>query len=143
MLKYNGVLEMIDEIVFTQAQLDKAIAQNCRNIVLCDNSFNIPPVGKKCYTALGEITATAMFGADFACGNDITFCGFTPVFEVPSFAYVPQKSVGISGSYGSYSSYGSYGSGSFSRNVSSYIFKGGSARNGENVFVSGYGINLI
>ena len=127
MIKYNRVCLMIDEIVFTQAQLDKAIDKGCYSIVLCDNSFNIPPIGNKVYTALGKVTAKVMFSEAFANEQGIVFSGFKPFFVVSSLICEKQSD--------------SYSSGL--KKTSSYIFSGSSSAQSGSVFVGGYGIDLI
>lgn len=134
---------MFDVVVFTQDELIKAIQNGCDIICLCDNAFEIPAVPDKKYIALGDVTAKIECTSDESQKYKIEFCGFVPVFSKT------KRRDGVR--YGSHSSINSYFS-SYRASYTSFFGSFGSfgsscpgmaAEYFEDIWVNGYGINLI
>jgi len=98
----------MDRIVFRQEELDVAVSEGARVILLCDNSFNIPLCGGICYRALGEVCAFVDASPSEIRELSIRFDGFEPVYgdeDIPFYANVPHRMMSAtdaetSGSYG-------------------------------------------
>lgn len=117
---------MFDVIVFTQDELEKT-AENKKCICLCDNTFNLPLIPERTYIAIGDVTAQLDCTAEYAKSLNIECSGFEPVFTgktIPQITDDKKECIVLKHS----SSYDS-----------SYMC----AEKFEDVFVSGYGINLI
>ena len=121
----------MDRIVFTQEELNAAVSDGARVILLCDNSFNIPLCSGICYHATGDVTAFIDASPSDLNSLSIAFDGFEPVFgreDIPSYANVPHRMMSAvdAAEYGSYGgSFTSSFSGSFTSSFSS-SFAGGS-----------------
>lgn len=128
----------IDDIVFTQKQLDEAVGKGHRNICLCDNSFLLPPADGISYMGIGNVSAVVRL--DRERRYNISFEGFKPTIIYTGGYTGITENTGITEEtapliYGSYGSYGSYtvsytsggGSGSGAGKIRSSYFTSGSA----------------
>ncbi len=124
-LVLKGVWTMVNAIVFTQNELNKAIDHGASHIILCDNHFNLPSIPDIAYTAIGIVTASA----DFCSLDDfnITCVNFSPKLKKrPKTVHISNKAVGTasitdlcSSHSGSFSS--SYRFGSYTSFITSYL----------------------
>lgn len=121
-------IDMADAIVFTQNELTAAINGGASDILLCDNSFILPPACGVKYTAIGNVTALADF--DSAEALSIVCLNFMPkIKKRPKTVHISNKVVGAASitssfalsSYSSSYKFGSYASSYSLSGLGSYV----------------------
>lgn len=117
----------VDDIVFSQKELDRAVSEGKKSIILCDAEFLLPLAEGVTYTFIGDVKILS---------------DTPPVLQRTSFSssyrssYISSYQYEYSGSFSSsYSSYSSSFLSSFCTSFKAYT--------SENIWVNGYGINLI
>lgn len=112
---------MDDKFVYSQEDLDKALADGFRSIILSAGVFMVPRTENTVYKRLGPVVVIVSATAQSAAAAGMVFENIKPVFSQgyaisekaslnPVAAFV---SSGSYGSFGSYGSYGSFGSGAY------------------------------
>lgn len=112
---------MDDIFVYSQEDLDKALENGCRSIILSAGVFMVPRTENTVYKRLGPVVVIVSSTEQSAAAAGMVFENIKPVFRAgyavseraarePVAAFL---SSGSYGSYGSFGSYGSYGSGTY------------------------------
>lgn len=88
----------MDKIVFTQEELDGAVrdgCKDCKDICLCDSSFEIGNTPDVRYTAIGEVSAKCVLTEEECKRRNIVFVGIKPKFaaaDSPVYKVIRQNS---------------------------------------------------
>lgn len=142
----------IDDIVFNQQQLDNAVKKGCKNICICDNSFNLPSADEMSYMAIGSVRAVIRLDRDKR--YSINFEGFQPeiIFTGGYTGITEQQPNCVSFGCGSYANNNVESANSYTvlhktSHKMSYMSSSrfcGKYNVGDDVFyANGYGLNLI
>ena len=126
---------MLKRVVYSQAELDKAIADGVRAITLCSGFFDVSKTYDICFDRIGPVKVKVNSTRAEAETAGMRFEGIYPEYRQgygvesrESMAVVAAISSGSGSSFasygsGSYGSYGSYGSGSSGSGTNYYEYE--------------------
>ena len=109
-------LNVDDTFVYSQEDLDKALAGGCRSIILSAGVFMVPRTENTVYKGLGPVTVIVSASEQSAAAAGMVFENIKPVFRAgyaitEKAARDPVAAFLSAGSYSSFGSFGSFGSG--------------------------------
>ncbi len=108
-----------DVVVFSQEELNNALKSHTKSICLCDGSFVLPYLQNTTICAIGDVCVKISMTKSEAQENNVCFHNLKPVF-----AKHPKKKANIT-----------------STSLSCFACKYNV--NGQEIYVNGYGVNLI
>ena len=89
----------MDNIVFSQPELESALASGCKSICLCDGGFHLGVCGGVSFIAIGSVTVTVLAPRAECEAADMLFLNFEPKYQ--SGAFVPLRNSGLTVGSGS------------------------------------------